>query len=246
MRVLDLFSGIGGLSLGLERAGMHTIAFCEIDPFCRAVLTHHWPNVPVHEDVRELDGAQYNGAIEVVSGGWPCQTYSSAARGRNTHRDMWTEFERVIRAARPKWVIAENVSRAPDIRSNLTDCGYQTSRWDFCLPFRGHLRRRLYFVANANSDSESLRAVDEEVAGILEDAGRHWNPYPSAVGMDDGAPRRMDRLRALGNSVIPLIPEIIGRAILAQDEATAQCKPLSLTTCGHKRGQTRKAEAVDK
>jgi DNA (cytosine-5)-methyltransferase 1 len=215
MRVLDLFSGIGGFSLGLERAGMKTAAFCEIDPFCRKVLAKHWPGVPIHDDIRELDGEQYRGAVDVVCGGWPCQTFSSAAHGNNVHPDMWPEYERVIRTARPRWVIAENVSRVRDVRNNLEDCGYAASRWQFPLPFRGHVRDRVYFVAHADRDSESLRAVDEEMAKLLEVAGFGWDALPRVVGVDDGLPRKMDRLRALGNAVIPFYPELIGRAIMA-------------------------------
>ncbi len=216
MNVLDLFSGIGGFSLGLERAGFSTVAFCEIEPFCRRVVAKHWPGVPCHTDIRELDGTQYQGTVDVICGGWPCQTYSSAAHGHNVHPDMWPEFERLIRTVRPKWVIAENVSRARDIRPQLADCGYRVSRWRFRLPFRGHVRDRFYFVANSDSDSKSLRAVNEEMAVILEDAGFNWDAYPRAMGVDDGLSNRVHRLRALGNAVIPIIPEIIGRAILAQ------------------------------
>jgi len=216
LRVLDLFSGIGGFSLGLERAGMTTVAFCEIDPFCRKVLAKHWPGVPIHEDIRELDGEQFRGAVDVVCGGWPCQTYSTAARGRNVHPDMWHEYERIIRSVRPRWIIAENVARATDIRGHLSNCGYTASRWRFRLPFRGHERDRAYFVAYANRDSESVCAVDGEVAQLLEDAGFGWEAYPKAVGVHDGVSRRLDgnRLKALGNAVIPAIPELFGRAIM--------------------------------
>lgn len=81
MRVLDLFSGIGGFSLGLEAAGMHTVAFCEREPFCQAVLKKHWPNVPCHDDVTTFNGKPYNGAIDVICGGFPCQDISLAGKG---------------------------------------------------------------------------------------------------------------------------------------------------------------------
>ena len=215
MNVLDLFSGIGGFSLGLGRAGFNTVAFCELDSYCQLVLRKHWPDVPIHTDIRELDGTQYRGAVDVVCGGWPCQTYSTAAHGNNVHPDMYPELERVIRTVRPRWVIAENVTAAPDIRGQLADCGYATSRWIFQLLFRGHVRERAYYLAHANGDSKSLCAVNEEASRILENAGFHWEPEPKSVGVDDGVSSRMDRLRVLGNAVVPQIPEILGRAIMA-------------------------------
>jgi DNA (cytosine-5)-methyltransferase 1 len=214
MRVLDLFSGIGGFSLGLERAGMKTVAFCEIDPFCRQVLAKHWPGVPIHEDIKTLDGTEYAGSVDVVCGGWPCQTYSRAAHGNNTHENMFPELERVIRSVRPRWVIAENVLAAEDIRSSLEGCGYLASRWNFRLLYRGHRRDRSYYLADSHGDSESMRAVNDEASRLLADAGRSWETQPRTVGMDDGIPRRMDRLRALGNAVVPQIVEVLGRAII--------------------------------
>ena len=80
MKVLDLFSGIAGFSLGLERAGMETVAFCEYEPHAQAILKKHWPEVPIHKDVSELDGKQYRGTIDVVCGGFPCQDLSAAGK----------------------------------------------------------------------------------------------------------------------------------------------------------------------
>jgi DNA (cytosine-5)-methyltransferase 1 len=111
MYVLDLFSGIGGFSLGLERAGMRTAAFCEIDAYCQRVLARHWPGVPIHSDIRQLDGSQYAGAVDLVCGGYPCQPFSAAGKqqGEADPRHLWPEMRRVIREARPRWVVCENV-----------------------------------------------------------------------------------------------------------------------------------------
>ena len=122
MKVLDLFSGIGGFSLGLERAGMQTIAFCEIEEFPRKVLKKHWPGVPIAEDIRKLsyrDGVLYydgkpiyRGPIDVICGGFPCQPFSQAGKRRGTEddRDLWPEMFRVIKDVKPRWVCAENVT----------------------------------------------------------------------------------------------------------------------------------------
>jgi DNA (cytosine-5)-methyltransferase 1 len=117
MRVLDLFSGIGAFSLGLERAGMKTISFCEIDPFCRRVLAKHWPEVPCHNDVRELSAQHLTAAgcgdIDLICGGFPCQDISVAGRGAGITGErsgLWREFSRLIGEVGPRYVIVENVA----------------------------------------------------------------------------------------------------------------------------------------
>lgn len=113
MNVLDLFSGIGGFSLGLELAEMRTVAFCEIEPFCRAVLRKHWPNVPIFRDIKHVttESIRRLQPIDLVCGGFPCQPVSvaGARRGEADERWLWPEFARVIREVEPRWVLAENV-----------------------------------------------------------------------------------------------------------------------------------------
>jgi len=118
MKVLDLFSGIGGFSLGLERAGMETVAFCEIEKYPQKVLAKHWPNVPIYEDVRELtyDRLKSDGisGIDVICGGFPCQDISVAGKqagiGEGTRSGLWSECARLVREIRPKYAIFENVT----------------------------------------------------------------------------------------------------------------------------------------
>jgi DNA-cytosine methyltransferase len=157
MYVLDLFSGIGGFSLGLERAGMKTVAFCEIDPYCRRVLAKHWPGVKIHEDVKQLNGNQYVGAVDVICGGYPCQPFSTAGKqqGEEDPRHLWPEMRRIIREARPRWIIAENVrghvSLGFDtVAAHLEDDGFAV--WPFLIPACAvgahHKRERLWIVAH--------------------------------------------------------------------------------------------------
>lgn len=118
MNVLDLFSGIGGFSLGLERAGMRTVAFCEINPFCQRVLAKHWPTVPCYDDIRTLTAERLaaNAAtgdiqIDVICGGFPCQDVSFAGRraGLDGERSgLWFEYARLVSEIRPKIIIVEN------------------------------------------------------------------------------------------------------------------------------------------
>src|ERR1035437_5089521 len=112
LNVLDLFSGIGGFSLGLERAGMRTVAFCEIEPYCRAVLRKHWPDVPIFEDVRTLAAADVPG-VDLICGGFPCQDISLAGKGAGITGErsgLWGEYARLVGELRPRYVIVENVA----------------------------------------------------------------------------------------------------------------------------------------
>lgn len=113
LNVLSLFAGIGGFDIGLEATGgFKTVAFCEIDPFCRRVLASHWPEVPCYDDIRALTASRLDTdriAVDVVCGGFPCQPHSTASRGRRVADCLWSEMLRVIGEVRPEYVIAENV-----------------------------------------------------------------------------------------------------------------------------------------
>jgi DNA (cytosine-5)-methyltransferase 1 len=113
VKVLDLFSGIGGFSLGLERAGMETVAFCEFDEHAQKVLRKHWPDVPIHSDIRELDAKQFRGTVDVICGGFPCQDLSTAGKqvGFSGERSsLYGEMLRVIGECMPRYAIFENVT----------------------------------------------------------------------------------------------------------------------------------------
>ena len=224
MRVLDLFSGVGGFSLGLERAGMTTVAFCEIDDFCRQVLAKHWPRVPIYGDVRALkpydlfiDGCW---PIDVICGGFPCQPFSSASRGRKKgatdDRFLWPEMRRLIDDLRPAWVIAENVVQFNGVAfdamvSDLETSGYEVETLEIpaCAVGQDHWRSRLWILGNANGNCKPKQPINAEVAVLSRDRSG-----TGSVGKPHGVPSRMDRLAALGNAVHPKIPEIIGRAIM--------------------------------
>lgn len=224
MHVLDLFSGIGGFSLGLERAGMRTVAFCECDPHCVAVLREQWPHVPVFRDVRTLSVEP--GFADLVCGGFPCQPFSTAARGRNRAPDLWPEFLRIVADARPTWVVAENVNgigvRGVDrVCGDLHRAGYSVVPFDIdtALPSRQRGRLRIIWVAYANGEGEPRRAFNAEMARVCALSRRCYANEPAPLGMDDDVPGRMDRLRQLGNAITPLAAEAIGRAILQVERA---------------------------
>lgn len=265
MRVLDLFSGIGGFSLGLERAGMETVAFCEVDAFCRQVLAKHWPNVRIHDDVRTLDGNEYRGTVDVVCGGFPCQPFSVAGKraGKDDDRHLWPEMLRIIREVQPRYVIGENVAGFVNMEldnclSDLEAIGYACGAFVIpaCAVDAQHRRDRVWILANRDGDSESGIALNAEARGMqttdggktnanaasaLEqgrglpggvseehhksnggstDSGRpapcQWKPEPRVGRVVNGVPRRMDRLKSLGNAVVPQVVEQIGLAIMGE------------------------------
>jgi DNA (cytosine-5)-methyltransferase 1 len=166
MKVLDLFSGIGGFSLGLEWAGMETIAMCEKDKFCRQVLAKHWPDITIHEDIRKLDGREYKNAIDVVCGGFPCQPFSVAGKqlGKEDDRHLWPEMLRVIKESAPTWVIGENVSgfvsmALDDVCLDLEAEGYEVQSFVIpaCAVEAHHKRDRCWIVAYSDENERRRR-----------------------------------------------------------------------------------------
>lgn len=266
LKVLDLFSGIGGFSLGLERTGgFETVAFCEIEPFCRRVLAKHWPEVPCYDDVRTLSASRLAAdgiAVDAVCGGFPCQDISSAGNkvGISGERSgLWREYSRLIGELRPSLVFVENVSALlsrglGDVLGDLAALGYDAD-WH-CIPatFVGAPQRRdrLWLVAHANSGRGDRRGAVGENGGAVSPEGLErllrrgrggahlghadsapqdalapegsprraagkpggWPAEPDVGRMAHGVPARVDRLRALGNAVVPQVVELLGRAIL--------------------------------
>jgi DNA (cytosine-5)-methyltransferase 1 len=232
-RVLSLFSGIGGIDLGLHRAGgFDTAAFCEIDPFCQCVLASHWPGVPIYDDITALTAWQLSTdgiAVDVVCGGFPCQPFSTASRGQCVAEDLWPEMFRIVHAIRPEWVIAENVDKEAiaNAAAGLHVIGYGTYFRRISADDAGadHQRNRWWLIAHSDPESKFRGCIDAEVAKLPEVCRGLWGPenYAAAIRVPDGLPTRMDRSRieALGNAVLPQIPEIIGRAILSSTKGGA-------------------------
>jgi len=303
MKVLDLFSGIGGFSLGLEWAGMSTVAFCERDPYCTTILNKHWPDTPVHSDVRNLDGKEYAESIDVVCGGFPCQPFSTAGlkRGSEDDRHLWPEMLRIIRESKPRWVIGENVSgfinmALDDVSLDLESEGYEVRPFVLpaCAVDARHRRDRVFIIAHvahadehrleehghgepaefskasqrpkhvadthgegelqqeglerevgrwsgdSGKESESMayatdaglqrRTLGGDIASEGQTAieqssrfgdlrrGREWPVEPPLPRMAHGVPNRVDRVKALGNAVVPQLIQTIGELVLAADK----------------------------
>lgn len=283
MKVLDLFSGIGGFSLGLDRAGFETVAFCEIEKYPRSILKKHWPDVPIAKDIRKLsycwetkklkyDGELiYVGTIDLISAGFPCQPFSVAGQrgGKEDDRYLWPEALRLIKETKCRWFVGENVSGIVSMAFEILSSKLESktiarhndndyfnnvltrqetmclekiceSLEEICYEVQPiiipacavgavHRRYRVWIVANASGE----RLQREPVAGCNEKIGAKSNdkqfircsssqPFrpiepPTQCPVrhrNDGLSDNVARLKALGNAVVPQIPELIGRAIM--------------------------------
>ena len=250
LKILDLFSGIGGFSLGLERtSGFETAAFCEIEPFPRKVLAKHWPNVPCYNDVRELTAERLRtdgiGPIDVITGGFPCQDLSVAGKqaGMNegTRSGLWSEIARLVGELRPQFVIVENVANLLSgpreqrggwfgrVLGDLAECGYDAEWENIPAAAVGapHRRERVWIVAYP-----AQKWPKPIIQGIYTPRtegksrgtfGQSWVfgvDNPRVCHVDDGIPVELGGHYAAGNAVVPQIPELIGYAILDAINAT--------------------------
>ena len=271
LKHLDLFSGIGGFSLGLEATGgFETVAFCDYDSYCQKILRKHWPWVTIYDDIKELNHEKLNSnghtKIDIITGGYPCQPFSVAGRqqGEKDPRHVWPEYFRLIKDLRPTWVIGENVSGhvklgLDTVLENLESEGYSARPFSISASSIGanHQRERIWIVANSGcswgSGSEFQRKNENEIKKenanqfersssssqsnmVYSDSERleKWESigenfsqeYQTLIGADwgsiepdvgrvaNGVPKRVDRLKSLGNSLVPHIPYYIGMSIL--------------------------------
>jgi len=239
MRVGSLFSGIGGIELGLERAGgFETAWFVEWDAYAQAVLRKHWPAVPVYGDVRSIDWATVE-PVDVLTGGFPCQDASIAnphGEGISGQRTgLWKHYLEAVRILRPKFVIAENVPNLlnrgfEEVVSDLASVGYD-AEWDtlrYLVLVEAEGKRffmeRERLVTIAYPMRQLVEGIREEqpdftikepsqMAGELLERREHELPQSPLYGVGDGVYCRVDRTRCVGNAVSPRMSEAIGKAI---------------------------------
>jgi DNA (cytosine-5)-methyltransferase 1 len=236
LKILDLFSGIGGFSLGLEATGhFETKAFCEIEPYCQQVLKKNFPGVPIFDDIRTLKGTDI-GAIDIITGGYPCQPFSVAGKQKAEQdpRHLWPEYFRLIQELKPTWVIGENVSGhiklgLDSVLEDLESEGYSTRTFSISASSIGanHKRERVWIIANladsegSNRDEHEInrehgKASSQEIFGngsSVSGVSTWWSVEPDVGRVAHGVPNRVDRLKCLGNSVVPQIPYVIGLSI---------------------------------
>ena len=285
MRFGSLFSGIGGLDLGLEMAGMECSWMVEVDKFGSQILKHHWPSAEIYGDIYTIDGKELE-SVDLICGGFPCQPVSQAGKRAGTadERWLWGEFARIIRQVKPRWVVAENVTgllsanagRAfAEVLRDLAESGYDAV-WDV-FPAGGpggvgapHRRERIFIIAKlADTDSISRRRSSkqrritkrkfqqskqkgskkgrqvercgklcgkENVAdtdstqrkrnsSTVRISEKHtdisssswWKSEPDVGRVAHGVPNRVDRLKALGNAVVPQVAKQIGEMIMEME-----------------------------
>ena len=263
MRHVDLCSGIGGFSLGFEWAGLsEPVLFCDVEPWCRRVLSKHWPDVPVASDVKELanDPDRNVPDCDILTAGYPCQPFSLAGERRGTEDDrhIWPYILSIIQAKRPAWCVFENVyghvsMGLDEVLSDLEREAYATRPFivPACAADAPHRRDRVWIIAYANSKNEpNVSRHAEEGKWLVADTAskrqqgsrlhgrsqhqaqnkdgqadradngsqrnaQFWLPEPAVGRVANGIPRRVDRLRGLGNAIVPQIAMRIGQTIKA-------------------------------
>lgn len=244
-RLLDLFSGIGGFSLGLERTGgFKTVAFCEYDREAQATLRARYPGIPIYDDVRQLTADQLRAdglRPNAICGGFPCQDVSLAGGGAGlagARSGLWSEYSRLVDELRPEVVVVENVAALLGrgigrVLGDLASLGYD-AEWH-CIPasYAGarQIRDRVWIVAYPQRDCVQGRQTvtqawcakprAEQLAGLVQPCA-----WPTVSGARDrgtghGVPRGVHRNKQLGNAVVPQVVELIGHAILSAERAAA-------------------------
>ncbi len=234
----ELFAGIGGMGLGLERAGMEVRWQVEQDPYCLKVLAKHWPDVKRYEDVRDV-GAHNLESVDLICGGPPCQPVSQAGKRmvQDDDRWLWPEFARIIRELQPTYALMENVTGLlvrgfGDVLGDLAEYGYDAEWrvlgadafgasqhrkrvWLLAYPHDTRLQGPIWCGQPLTAGASREAAHSEPLRSTLG----YWPPGPSAVSdiprMADGPTNRAHRLRALGNAVVPQVAEYIGRRIMS-------------------------------
>lgn len=244
MRVLDLFSGIGGFAIAADYLGWSIAAFCDNDPECAALLRKRFSGIPLYADIKGFDYEQERatlGTIDVIVGGFPCQPFSVAGRRRGTAdgRDLWPEMRRVIADVGPSWVVCENVANFLPMgfrrtKDDLENLGYAVQPFTIpaCAVGAIHRRDRVWIVGHrAESPHSDVYGVRRQGGGQsavpwqpgiqrfqgvgrVEDLrGRSDIPEPLVCRKNDGIPGGLDRLKLVGNAIVPEIALAIFEAI---------------------------------
>lgn len=218
MRHGSLFSGIGGFDLAAQWMGWENVFHCEWNPFGQKVLKHYWPGAESFSDITKTDFTKYENAIDIISGGFPCQPFSNAGekQGANDERYLWPEMLRAVREIKPRWIVGENVYGIltekfgdvfEEICASLEAEGYeiQTVGIPATAINAAHERNRVWFIAHSNSRMlENVRVLPNKGEGIRQNApiqshdrafihGFSKTTHGEKLCEFDGVPGRLDR-----------------------------------------------------
>ena len=239
LTVGSLFTGIGGIDLGLERAGMTIKWQSEIDPYCTQILAKHWPTIPNLGDIKTIDWYNVE-PVDVIAGGYPCQPFSYAGnrKGTDDDRHLWPYFYDAIRILRPSYALLENVAGHVTlgfdrVLADLAAIGFDAewSTVSACSVGAPHSRPRLFCLAYPTPNNEPHEMPDTARRRHAPQPGRSrsaqnrpnwWLPESTLVPMVNGIPRHVvaGPLAALGNAVVPQVAEHVANIILEMDAAT--------------------------
>ena len=241
MRVLDLFSGIGGFALAGQWVwgdDHRIVGFCEIDEYCHKVLNKNFPGVPIYEDIRKLNGKDFKN-IDLITGGFPCQDISVAkpdGKGIDGNRSgLWSEMYRVLGVVRPKFAIIENVANIINrglerVICDLTRIGYDCE-WQMLEGYQvglPHKRRRIFIIAYPNSlrqkynfqkKIQGFEPVPRQLYRSTQDIVGRWDLCePLVYRSGHGIPNWVDRIKGLGNAIVPQVAYKVMKMIKECDE----------------------------
>lgn len=222
---LALFAGAGGGILGGKLLGWRTIGAVEVSTFCARRLMQrqnegHLSPFPIWDDVCTFDGKPWKGIVDVVSGGFPCQPFSTATHGRATAKDLWPEMHRIVGEICPTFVFAENVSDKA-ITKAAADCeelGYKVATLGLSAKDVGadHIRKRYWLLAYSNVRDELRSGFNAETPQLSDIRAGIWETYPNESRMADGLADRMDRFQAVGNGQVPIVAALAWQILLRQ------------------------------
>lgn len=215
MNELALFTGAGGGLLASEILGFKTLCAVELDWYCRCLLVQRQndrlfkSNFPIWDDICTFDGRPWRGVVDVITGGFPCQAFSTAAAGKNNADDLWPEMRRIVADVSPRYVFAENVSRKAidQAGDDLELMGYKTKAVELSAKDLGadHIRERCWLLAYSDHKSKFHSTINAKARWLPGMGKSVWKDYPKQLRMADGMAYRMDRLKAIGNGQVPIV-----------------------------------------
>lgn len=218
MNELSLFSGVGGGLLGTKLLGWRTLGYVESNNYCQRIIKARiedgiFDKAPIFGDIStfisEGYAKIYKGLVDVITGGFPCQPFSTASHGRKTARDMWPEMRETIDIIRPKYIFAENVQKEPIecAERDLRCMGYGTKKISLSARDVGadHIRKRYWLFGYPNNDGESMCFLNDEAQRVSKLQINVWKSNSSELRMVDGMAYKLDRLKAIGNGQIPAV-----------------------------------------